>query len=53
MNRLLRAVDENEKFYNIDNYAQNNTPDLVKTFEEMQEEAFRIQKDMHIITIKI
>ena len=25
MNRLLRAVDENEKFYNVDNY-QKNTP---------------------------
>ena len=50
MNRLLRAVDENEKFYNIDNYAQYTPSDLVKTFEDMQEEAFRIQKKMHIIT---
>jgi hypothetical protein len=48
MNRLLRAVDENEKFYNVDNYT-NNTPDnLIKTFEDMQDEAFRIQKEMHI-----
>jgi hypothetical protein len=48
LNRLLRAVDENEQFYNVNNY-QNNTPDkLVKTFEEMQEEAFRLQKDMFI-----
>jgi hypothetical protein len=48
MNRLLRAVDENEKFYNVDNY-QNNTPGmLVQTYEDMQEEAFRIQKDMYI-----
>ena len=48
MNRLLRAVDENEKFYNVDNY-QNNTPnDMIKTYREMQEEAFRIQKDMYI-----
>ena len=30
LNRLLRAVDENEQFYNVNNY-QNNTPDkLVK-----------------------
>jgi len=50
MNRLLRAVDENEKFYNIDNYAQYTPSDLVKTFEDMQEEAFKIQKKMHIIT---
>jgi len=48
MNRLLRGVDENEKFYNVDNYT-NNTPDnLIKTFEDMQDEAFRIQKEMHI-----
>jgi hypothetical protein len=48
LNRLLRAVDENEQFYNVNNY-QNNTPDkLVKTYEEMQEEAFRLQKDMFI-----
>ena len=48
MNRMLRAVDENENFYNVDNY-QNNTPnDMVKTFKQMQEEAFRIQKDMFI-----
>jgi hypothetical protein len=51
MNRMLRAVDENEDFYNVDNY-QNNTPgDMVKTFKKMQEEAFRIQKQMHI-TVK-
>ena len=48
LNRLLRAVDENEQFYNVNNY-QNNTPDkLIKTYEEMQEEAFRLQKDMFI-----
>ena len=51
MNRMLRAVDENENFYNVDNY-QNNTPgDMVETFKKMQEEAFRIQKQMHI-TVK-
>ena len=48
MNRKLRATDENENFYNVDNY-QNNTPDdMVRTFINMQEEAFRIQKDMFI-----
>ena len=48
MNRLLRATDENENFYNVNNY-QNNTPnDMVRTFEKMQDEAFRIQKDMYI-----
>ena len=49
LNRLLRAVDENEQFYNVNNY-QNNTPDKLvkKYYEEMQEEAFRLQKDMFI-----
>ena len=48
MNRLLRAVDENEQFYNVDNYAKNTPNDMVRTFEKMQEEAFRVQKDMFI-----
>ena len=51
MNRLLRAVDENEDFYNVDNYANNTPNKMVKTYQQMQEEAFRIQKDM-FITIK-
>ena len=48
MNRLLRAVDENEQFYNVDNYAKNTPNDMIRTFENMQDEAFRIQKDMFI-----
>jgi hypothetical protein len=48
MNRLLRAVDENEQFYNVDNYAKNTPNKLIQTYQEMQDEAFRIQKDMHI-----
>ena len=48
MNRLLRAVDENEQFYNVNNYANNTPNKLVKTYEDMQEEAFRVQKDMFI-----
>ena len=48
MNRLLRAVDENEQFYNVDNYAKNTPNDMIRTFKNMQEEAFRIQKDMFI-----
>ena len=48
MNRKLRQTDDNENFYNVDNY-QNNTPsDMVRTYRKMQEEAFRIQKDMFI-----
>jgi hypothetical protein len=48
MNRLLRAVDENEQFYNVNNYAKNTPNDMIRTFKNMQEEAFRIQKDMFI-----
>ena len=48
MNRKLRATDENEEFYNVDNYQGNTPSDMVRTFERMQEEAFRIQKDMFI-----
>jgi hypothetical protein len=48
MNRLLRAVDENENFYNVDNYKENTPMTQVKTYEKMQDEAFRIQKDMFI-----
>jgi hypothetical protein len=48
MNRLLRAVDETEKFYDVQNFAQKTPTDMVGTFNEMQQEAFRIQKDMYI-----
>ena len=48
MNRMLRAVDENENFYNVNNYADNTPMSQVKTFRDMQDEAFRIQKDMFI-----
>ncbi len=48
MNRIRRAVDENEKFYNVDNYAKNTPNDMVRTFINMQEEEFRNQKDMFI-----
>jgi len=48
MNRLLRAVDENENFYNVNNYRNNTPNDMVQTFRNMQDEAFRIQKDMYI-----
>ena len=48
MNRLLRAVDETEGFYSVENFAQKTPTDTVKTFNEMQKEAFRIQKDMYI-----
>ena len=48
MNRLLRSVDETENFYSVQNYAQKTPTDTVKIFNDMQKEAFRIQKDMYI-----
>jgi len=48
MNRLLRAVDETEGFYSVQDFAQKTPTDMVNTFNEMQEEAYRIQKDMYI-----
>ena len=48
MNRLLRAVDENENFYNVNNYADNTPETQVRTYKNMQDEAFKIQKEMFI-----
>ena len=48
MNRLLRAVDETEGFYDVKDFANKTPTDMVNTFNEMQQEAFRIQKDMYI-----
>jgi len=48
MNGLLRAVDETEGFYSVQNFAQKTPTDTVKIFDNMQQEAFRIQRDMYI-----
>jgi hypothetical protein len=48
MNRLLRAVDETESFYDVQNYATNTPTNMVRKFNQMQQEALRIQKDMYI-----
>jgi len=48
MNRLLRAVDETEGFYSVQDFAQKTPTDTVNAFNQMQQEAFRIQKDMYI-----
>ena len=47
MNARLRAVDETENF--IQQIIIKKTPsDTVNTYRQMQEEAFKIQKDMYI-----
>ena len=47
-NRLLRAVDEKEDFYTSKGFVQKTPSDLVSKFEQMQDEAMQIQKDMYI-----
>ena len=49
MNRLLRAVDETERFYSVQRFCtEKHQQTWLDTFDEMQKEAFRIQKDMYI-----
>ena len=48
MNRLLRAVDETEGFYDVKDFANKTPTQTVAKFNQMQQEAFRIQKDMYI-----
>ena len=45
-NRLMRAVDDTEKIYSAENFQNRGPEQIVKEFEQMQDEAFRIQKDM-------
>ena len=48
-NQLLRAVDDAEKIYSAEDYMNRGPEVIEKEFEQMQEEAFRIQKDMYNI----
>jgi len=48
LNRLRRDIDEASGFYNAKHYQENTPSDMVKEFDTMQEEDFRIQKDMFI-----
>ena len=47
-NTLLRAVDEKEDFYTSKGFVNKPPSTLEKKFEDMQEEALRIQKDLYI-----
>ena len=57
LNRLLRAVDENEDFYNVDNYANNTPGDMVATFKKMQEGKIKspddIRRALHTYPMKV
>jgi len=48
LNKLRRDIDEADGFYDAKHYQQNTPSDMVKEFDTMQEEDFRIQKDMFI-----
>ena len=47
-NKARRDVDETDKFYTAENWTTKTPSDLERIFREMQEDDFRIQKDMHI-----
>ena len=48
-NQLLRAVDDAEKIYSPEDY-MNRGPSVIEAeFEQMQEEAFKIQQEMYNI----
>ena len=46
-NRLNRAVDDTEKFYKTKNYLDRSPSVMVGEFNQMQEEAFRIQRKFY------
>jgi len=47
-NRLLRAVDETEKFYKAKGFIDRPPSVMVDEFEKMQGEAFEIQRDFYM-----
>ena len=47
-NRLLRAVDETEKFYKSKDFKDRPPSIMVEEFEKMQQEAFKIQRDLYM-----
>jgi hypothetical protein len=48
-NELMRAVDDAEKIYSPENYMNRGPSVIVKEFEQMQQEAFIVQKEMYNI----
>ena len=48
-NALMRAVDDAEKIYSPEDYINRGPTVIAKEFNQMQEEAFRIQKSMYNI----
>ena len=48
-NRLLRAVDETEKFYKAKQFIDRPPSVMVDEYDKMQDEAFKIQRDMYMV----
>ena len=48
-NRLLRAVDETEKFYKAKGFIDRPPSVMVDEYNNMQNEAFKIQRDMFMV----
>ena len=48
-NSLMRAVDDAEKIYSPENYMNRGPTVIGEEYTQMQEEAFRIQKEMYNI----
>ena len=48
-NRLLRAVDETEKFYKAKGFIDRPPSVMVDEYNNMQDEAFKIQRDMYMV----
>jgi len=48
LSRILRGVDETEKFYDVKHWKTHTKNDMIEQFDQMQNEAFRIQKEVYI-----
>ena len=48
LNRSLRSVDETENFYTVEHWKTHTPGDMIREFTKMQEEAFRLQKAVHM-----
>jgi len=48
-NRLLRAADETEKFYKSKGFIDRPPSVMVDEYDNMQDEAFKIQRDMYMV----
>ena len=48
LSRILRGIDETENFYTVEHWKTHTKNDMIDQFDKMQNEAFRIQKEVYI-----